>query len=137
MGSPAAGAQLHAAGGAPTAQPAASGGHAESRLRERVCRAASPIHGQGCFARIAFAPGDYIGAYLGPPARRNGTYVLWVSDDGECWHGRSGRNLLRWLNHSDRPNAAFEGFDLYALRAIAPGEEITFDYTNGDGGAFG
>ncbi len=98
-------------------------------LRGRVRRAPSPIHGQGCFARVGFAPGDYIGTYSGPPACRNGTYVLWVSDDGEHWQGRSGRNLLRWLNHSDVPNAAFDGFDLYALGAIAPGEEITFDYS--------
>jgi hypothetical protein len=102
-----------------------------ARLRERVRRAPSPIHGQGCFARIAFGPGDHIGTYEGPPARRDGTYVLWVSDDGEHWHGRSGRNLLRWLNHSTTPNAAFDGFDLYALCRIEAGEEITFDYGAG------
>ncbi|WP_295880720.1 SET domain-containing protein-lysine N-methyltransferase [uncultured Thiohalocapsa sp.] len=113
-----------------------AGGAGPGRLRERVRRGPSPIHGQGCFARIAFAPGDYIGTYAGPAARRNGTYVLWVSTDGEHWTGRSGRNLLRWLNHSASPNAAFDGFDLYAARRIAPGEEITFDYTNGEGGAF-
>ncbi|MBK1631411.1 hypothetical protein CKO31_11790 [Thiohalocapsa halophila] len=105
---------------------------AADRLRQRVRRAPSAIHGQGCFARVHFAAGDYIGTYAGPPARRNGTYVLWVSADGEHWQGRSGRNLLRWLNHSATPNAAFDGFDLYALAAIVPGEEITFDYTNGD-----
>jgi SET domain-containing protein len=98
------------------------------RLRDRVHRAPSPIHGQGCFARAPSSPGDYIGTYTGPAAQRDGTYVLWVSDDGERWQGRSGRNLLRWLNHSDAPNAAFDGFDLYASRAIAPDEEITFDY---------
>jgi uncharacterized protein len=107
------------------------------RLRERVRRAASPIHGQGCFARVAFAAGAHIGSYAGPPARRNGTYVLWVSDDGEHWHGRSGRNLLRWLNHSPAPNAAFDGFELYALAPIAAGEEITFDYGHGSAEAFG
>jgi hypothetical protein len=105
-------------------------------LRERVRRGPSSIHGQGCFARVHFHSGDYIGTYAGPAARRNGTYVLWVSTDGEHWQGRSGRNLLRWLNHSATPNAAFDGFDLYALAAIAPGEEITFDYSNGEGGGF-
>ena len=102
---------------------------APNQLRGRLQRAPSPIHGQGCFALVRFAPGEYIGTYAGPPARRDGTYVLWVSDDGAHWQGRSGRNLLRWLNHCDTPNAAFAGFDLYALRAIAPGDEITFDYT--------
>jgi uncharacterized protein len=108
-----------------------------ARLRERVRRAASPIHGQGCFARVAFAAGEHIGSYDGPPARRNGTYVLWVSDDGAHWHGRSGRNLLRWLNHSAAPNAAFDGFELYALAPIAAGEEITFDYGRESAQAFG
>jgi uncharacterized protein len=46
--------------------------------------------------------------------------------------GLSGRNLLRWLNHQVPGNARFDGFDLYALRPIACGEEITFDYTGGD-----
>jgi len=105
-----------------------------SRLRDRVRRGPSPIHGQGCFARIAFRPGDHIGTYEGPVATRNGTYVLWVSDDRVHWTGRSGRNLLRWLNHSETPNAAFDGFELYAIAAIAPGDEITFDY---EGEGFG
>lgn len=117
-------------------EPDSAAGAGEPGLRARVYRGPSPIHGQGCFARVPFAPGDYIGTYAGPPATRNGTYVLWVSDDGEHWHGRSGRNLLRWLNHSAAPNAAFDGFDLYALQTIAPGEEITFDYSNGEGDAF-
>ncbi len=37
-------------------------------------------------------------------------------------------NQLRYLNHSPKPNAEFEGAELYAIRAIKPGEEITFDY---------
>ncbi len=102
------------------------------RLRDRVRRGPSPIHGNGCFARVAFSAGDFIGTYQGPEARRDGTYVLWISDDRIHWLGRSGRNLLRWLNHSDAPNAEFDGFDLYALTEIAVGEEITFDYLAGD-----
>jgi hypothetical protein len=55
--------------------------------------------------------------------------VLWTYDsEGNVLVGREGRNLLRWLNHSDDPNAEFDGFDLYARRAIAVDEEITFDY---------
>jgi hypothetical protein len=77
---------------------------------------------------VAFRPGDYIGTYGGPRATRDGTYVLWVSADGVEWEGRSGRNLLRYLNHQEDGNAEFDGFDLYAVRAIDPGEEITFDY---------
>lgn len=36
--------------------------------------------------------------------------------------------LWRFLNHACRPNAAIAGRQLVALRAIAAGEEVTFDY---------
>ncbi len=99
-----------------------------ARLATRVYRAPSAIHGQGCFARMRFAPGELIGHFDGPPARRNGRYVLWVDDAQGGWIGRRGQNLLRWVNHSPRPNAGFDGFDLYALAAIEAGDEITCDY---------
>lgn len=98
------------------------------RLRDRVYKAPSLIHGTGCFARIPLRQGDYIGTYQGPPVKRDGTYVLWVWGEGEEPVGRSGRNLLRYLNHQDDGNAEFDGFDLYARRDIPPGVEITFDY---------
>ena len=100
----------------------------EERLRDRVYKAPTPIHGTGCFARRAFAAEERIGTYEGPLAKRDGTYVLWVYEEGEAPIGRSGRNLLRYLNHQDDGNAEFDGFDLYATREIARGEEITFDY---------
>ncbi|HUX66903.1 MAG TPA: SET domain-containing protein-lysine N-methyltransferase [Terriglobales bacterium] len=34
----------------------------------------------------------------------------------------------RFLNHSCQPNAAVEGRRLVAIRAVAAGEEVTFDY---------
>jgi SET domain-containing protein len=104
---------------------------AKSSLRDQVYKAPSPIHGTGCFAQRDFATGEYIGTYVGPGARRNGTYVLWVYEEGQEPVGRRGRNLLRYLNHQKNGNAAFDGFDLYAKREISRGEEITFDY-NGD-----
>lgn len=43
--------------------------------------------------------------------------------------GILGKNNLRFLNHSHRPNAAFsDDARLYAMRGIRPAEEITFDY---------
>jgi len=98
------------------------------RLRDLVYKAPSPIHGTGCFARKAFSAGEHIGTYCGPEVRRNGTYVLWVYAEGQPPVGRSGRNLLRYLNHQRDGNAQFDGFELYARRDIASGEEITFDY---------
>ena len=106
-------------------------GRRDTGLRKRVYVAPSPIHGTGCFARISFSGGDWIGTYEGRPACRDGTYVLWVCAEGEPPVGRRGRNLLRYLNHRGDGNAEFDGFELYALRDIAAGEEITFDYSAG------
>jgi uncharacterized protein len=100
------------------------------RLRDQVYKAPSPIHGFGCFARKDIAAGGHIGTYEGPEARRDGTYVLWVYEEDREPVGRSGRNLLRYLNHRKDGNAEFDGFALYAKRDIACGEEITFDYNS-------
>ncbi len=100
----------------------------KQRLGDIVYRAASTIHGNGLFAKVEISKGEYIGTYEGPTAKRDGTYVLWVYEEGESPVGRSGRNLLRYLNHQDDGNAEFDGFDLYAMRDIEPHEEITFDY---------
>ena len=99
-------------------------------LTDRVCKAQSPIHGSGCFARIGLAAGDFIGRYEGPEVQEDATYVLWAYDaEAGVLSARRGSTLLRWLNHSDDPNAEFDTFDLYARRPIAVGEEITIDYS--------
>ena len=98
------------------------------KLKDLVYVAPSPIHGRGLFAKQPIGPGSYIGTYAGPTAKRNGKYVLWVHGEDGSMEGRRGMNLLRYLNHSDKPNAEFDGFDLFALRAIAPQEEITINY---------
>lgn len=87
----------------------------------------STIHGKGLFARAEIEIDSWLGTYEGPEASRNGSHVLWVyEDDGLV--GRSGRNKLRYLNHSTNPNAEFNGFDLFALRDISIGEEVTIHY---------
>ena len=104
------------------------------RLRDLVCKAPSPIHGYGLFAKVRIEADQYIGSYKGPQAKRDGTYVLWVYEDGEDEPvtGRSGRNILRFLNHAMPGNAEFDGFDLYARVKIHADEEITFDYRESD-----
>ncbi len=99
----------------------------DQRTRLLVYVDRSPIHGKGLFARQPIARGTYIGRYLGPAAKRNGSHVLWI-EDGDGWVGRRGFNRLRYLNHDARPNAEFDGFDLYARRDIRVDEEITIDY---------
>jgi len=102
------------------------------KLKETVYSGPSEIHGTGLFAKQKLDQGMYIGTYKGPETEENGTYVLWVYEEGVEPAGRDGRNLLRYLNHADEGNAEFDGFDLYALRAIERGEEITFNYEGAD-----
>ena len=99
-------------------------------LNEVVYSAPSTIHGTGLFAKRNIKKGEYIGTYHGPDAKRNGTYVLWVYENGEDQPpiGRSGKNLLRYLNHKKPGNAEFDGFDLFARVAIKADQEITFNY---------
>lgn len=84
----------------------------------------SSIHGRGLFAARAFRRGDVIGVFEGVRTRRAGPHVLWL-DERE---GVRGTNDLRYVNHAARPNAAFDGVELVALRAIPAGSEITHDY---------
>lgn len=86
----------------------------------------SEIHGRGLFAGVDFYKDEYIASYKGPRTRRDGPYVLWL-EDGENV-GIDGQNALRYVNHSETPNAIFYGEELFALRKISPGEEITFHY---------
>jgi hypothetical protein len=98
------------------------------QLKQIVYVDKSTIHGMGVFAARDIAAGEYIGTYGGPPASRNGTYVLWVTDEHGVDRGRSGRNLLRYLNHAVPANAEFNGYDLYARLNIPARVEITFNY---------
>ena len=88
----------------------------------------SDIHGKGLFARVEIIAGEYMGTYDGPEADENGSHVLWVESDGDKWVGRDGMNLLRFINHASDPHAEFYGFDLYALKNIGVGEEVTINY---------
>jgi len=89
----------------------------------------SPIHGRGLFAATLLEPGQLIGVYEGPEVTEDGTHVLWIQDDeSNSWTGYNGKNELRFLNHSDTPNAEMDGLNCYALDAIEPGVEITIDY---------
>ena len=88
----------------------------------------SRIHGKGVFARTHIPRGVHIGRYRGPRTTRNSRYVLWIVHPNGTQVGIDGRNSLRYLNHSGRPNARFRGDSLYSLRGIRPGEEITIHY---------
>ncbi|MDJ0779666.1 MAG: SET domain-containing protein [Gammaproteobacteria bacterium] len=85
----------------------------------------SAIHGLGLFASETIPAGQVIGYLRGKPTRRDGTYVLWISET----EGFEVACDLRYINHSDRPNACYyDDLSVVALRDICPGEEITHDY---------
>ncbi len=98
------------------------------RLSDLVVVRESPIHGKGVFAKESIGEGTVIGVYEGPEVERDGAYVLWVECDDGSFYGIEGRNELRYLNHSSSPNADFDDEELSAVRAIAPGDEITLHY---------
>ena len=88
----------------------------------------SSIHGKGLFAAKRIEKGRRIGAYEGPIVSKDGPHVLWLEEDDGTEFGVDGKNALRYLNHSDSPNAEFDGVELYALRKIKPREELTIHY---------
>jgi SET domain-containing protein len=88
----------------------------------------SPIHGKGVFAKKRIRPNTLLGRYEGAVTHENDTYVLWIEDDAGATYGIDGRNELRYVNHSSKPNAVFWGNELFSLCKIEPGTEITFDY---------
>lgn len=101
----------------------------EYRDNERVYVARSPIHGRGLFSAGPLKAGQLIGVYKGPVVDQNGDHVLWIQGDSEDeWTGFDGRNEMRFMNHSDTPNAEMDGLNCYALADIAAGCEITIDY---------
>lgn len=91
----------------------------------------SDIHGYGLFSTRKIAKGELIGWYRGVRTRKDGMHVLWVEEDDEKF-GLDGVNELRYLNHAKRANAAFWGDELYALKGISKGGEITFNYDGYD-----
>lgn len=88
----------------------------------------SEIHGRGLFATKKIEPGTLIGDYEGPEAKRDSAYVLWVTGDDGIERGILGRNSLRFVNHSLKPNAEFCGPTLVSVETIPPGSEITCHY---------
>ena len=88
----------------------------------------SQIHGKGLFARKYIGAGERIGIINGVPTSTDGEHVLWV-DDENGFHVQC--TSLRFINHSDEPNAVYYyTIEVWALTDIAPGEEITHDYTD-------
>lgn len=98
---------------------------ARTEARARTYVAASDIHGNGLFAGRRIAAGNLIGRLRGWPTAEDGPHVLWLDEQ----HGVQVTCKLKYINHSDRPNACYyDDLSVIALRDIEAGEEITHDY---------
>ena len=91
-------------------------------------------HGRGVFTEEPIAAATKIIRFTGPILRHAETtaHTLALQVGPDQYIGASG-GLDDFINHSCAPNAGFkiEGTiaDLYAIRDIAAGEEILFDYS--------
>lgn len=102
--------------------------------------AVSRISGRGLFARVDIPEGTAIVEYTGPripykegvTLAEDGNVYVFQLNRREFIDGSVAWNLARYANHSCAPNARSIGIDggiwLCARRAIAQGEEITYDY---------
>jgi SET domain-containing protein len=91
----------------------------------------SEQHGKGVFASTHIRAGEPILGFGGPLRHRSevdfNDYHLQVDDQHYLGPSRLADD---YVNHSCEPNAGFgEGLVLVALRDIAQGEEITWDYS--------
>lgn len=93
--------------------------------------------GRGLFARAPFQKGDYVVEYTGlriptEIADTLETRYLFDLENGWTVDGSPQTNRARYMNHSCTPNceARIKGgkIRMHALRDIAIGEELTFDY---------
>ncbi|MBL0718273.1 SET domain-containing protein-lysine N-methyltransferase [Piscinibacter sp. Jin2] len=105
----------------------------------------SGVHGKGVFALRPIAAGDCIVEYKGEvidwpealrrhphdPEQPNHTFYFHI-DDRRVIDGKVGGNASRWINHACEPNCEAQDGEgriyIHALRDIAPGEELFFDY---------
>ena len=103
----------------------------------------SPLHGLGCYATVRFLKGNRIAEYAGEKISRKEAMRRMKGPNGKRiseleaeWYidGSVDGNQTQYINHSCHPNAdAFViggSLFIFALREIAPGEEITVDYLN-------
>lgn len=111
----------------------------------RVRVGQSGVHGKGVFARRPIEPGQVVMEYRGEvitwkealrrhphdPDDPNHTFYFHI-DDTHVIDGKRLGNAAKWINHACDPNCEAEEVDgrifIRALRPLAPGEELFYDY---------
>lgn len=121
-------------------------------MPRKIVRRNSAIHGNGVFAVAALPAGARVVEYRGKRITHaqadrkydgtldSGHTFLFTLNDKYIVDANEGGNIARWLNHSCDPNCESEvvvdrnGDEkkdrvfINTLRAIEPGEELTYDY---------
>ena len=104
----------------------------------------SSIHAAGCYTTTAISRGARVVEYTGPRISKEladekyqdspTTYLFGVGDGEQVIDGHG---IAMFVNHSCDPNCETDEFDgrvwICAIRDIAPGEELTYDYHLYDG----
>lgn len=106
---------------------------------------ASSVHGKGVFATKKIGEGELVITYTGEiisweeaderhphnPDDPNHTFYFALEND-RVIDGAVNGNDARWINHSCEPNCEAvedeESVDIYTVRKIKAGEELTYDY---------
>ena len=128
-----------------TAQSSAAKTAAPPANGRRVQVRRSGVHGKGVFALRPIRAGETIIEYVGEritskealrrhphdPAQPNHTFYFHI-DDRHVIDANVGGNAARWINHACDTNCEADEQDgrvfIKALRDIAPGEELFYDY---------
>jgi len=104
----------------------------------------SSIHAAGCYTTSPISKGVKVVEYTGPRVSKRQadarfkdskiTYLFGVGDGSTVINGFG---MAMYINHSCDPNCETEELNgrvwVMSLRAIAPGEELTYDYNLYDG----
>jgi SET domain-containing protein len=116
-----------------------------SNTGRRIQTRRSAVHGNGVFAVRDIAEGETLVEYKGEviswkealrrhphdPAQPNHTFYFHI-DDKRVIDGKVNGNAARWINHACDPNCEADEQDgrifIKALRNIAAGEELNYDY---------
>ena len=124
----------------------------EVRMARKIVARRSQIHGNGMFALAQIKKGERLIEYKGERRTHeavdnddtgdveSGHTFLFTLNDEYVIDANHGGNSARWINHSCSPNceAVLEEADgkdrrkdrvfIESIRAIKPGEELTYDY---------
>lgn len=130
---------------APAKVPTGTRKPAPGTIKGRLQVRASGVHGKGVFALVPIRKDELVVEYVGEvitwpealrrhphdPSQPDHTFYFHLSDELVI-DGNVNGNASKWINHSCDPNieADDESGQVYllALRDIAPGEELFFDY---------